>query len=163
MKTLYQHAFQTQALATVGRLSRSTILLLSTISCWPFSWRKLALTATRTQQNLLSNDRLSQEIIKIYQSSDPVYIIPPISGQHISFDDIIHHLSISVQSPVLASVVSLFVRAELLDPITVQEQSTAVILKEVNAALHTDRVQKLNYYGLSDPSWYNEVVIDDLL
>lgn len=152
MKTLYQHAFQSPALRQVGRLSNSTILLLSTISCWPFAWRKLALSATRTQKDFKTNIRLQNDLEQLYQGLDPTYIISPVSGEIVHLQDIIGHLSIAILSPVLASVLSMFLRAELLDSKDVEEQTSRVILKELNAAIFPDRVQQLQYFGLSDPS-----------
>jgi len=135
------------------RLSPPLYFLLSSCYAWPFSWRKLALTVCRVQQDPQANYRLQQEIdeIKTADGFTP-FVGHPLYRKTVTFEDVIHHLSIVAKSPILCSVLSYFTRAErLAEDEEYRIQKEKIIRKELQAALHEDRPQCLNWASLTVP------------
>jgi hypothetical protein len=129
--------------------------ILSMIFFMPYTWRKFCLTASRIQSNIFLNQTLQQLYYEIVNTGEEILLpvvfrvreshkkdrLQPINIIHVA--ELINEI---ITSPVQASVLSYFTRAELSAyPEQFIEAGEQSKLKEARATQLPDRVQQLDY------------------
>lgn len=140
MSTLFYAAFQDSIRSSSFRNYPLFVSFLQCVSRMPLSWRKLALTVCRVQQSPKRASRISSEVDRILQGTY-FPIVNPITLSTYSLHDLVEYLHISYTSPIMCSLTSYVVRAEVFSDEEANSIITSGIIKEIDAALSPDTDQ----------------------